>query len=48
MKQYFAEYEKRGVYYNLTINAESYKEAKKIANEKRYYYGRLWLLRVAR
>ena len=48
MKTYFAEYEKRGIYYELIIHATSYKDAKKIANEQRFYYGRLWLLRAAR
>jgi len=48
MKTYYAEFEKRGIYYEITIVAESYKAAKKIANEQRFYYGRLWSLRVAR
>lgn len=48
MKTYYAEFEKRGIYREIIITAESYKDAKRIANEQRFYYGRLWLLRVAR
>ena len=48
MKTYYAEFEKRGIYREIIIVAESYKAAKKIANAQRFYFGRLWLLRVAR
>ena len=49
MKTYLASYESnRGGFWDLEINAENYKEARRDAREQCQYYGRLWALRLIR